>query len=165
MALSVFLTKNSSKYAYSKPYYKHLRKAPHICVLRNLDKKQTLINTLKYDRHNVGFLEMMYEYLSPDVNMACSAGRLDDVKAFPEISTSMMYSACMGGHMNIINLMISLGATDYNMGAYGACKGGNKVIAVIMVLYGGNPSWAWRGCFGANKFSLHMVEYMESLST
>ena len=43
----------------------------------------------------------------------------------------MVYiGACQGGHMDIVNLMISKGANNWNFGLnYGACAGGHMDIS------------------------------------
>ena len=100
---------------------------------------------------------------------ACMGGHMNVIQYFIDNGCtdydSGLEGACHGGHISIINLMISLGATDYNMGAYGASQGENKVIAVMMILAGANPYWAWSGCFGAVRYSQHMIDYMKEIYT
>ena len=46
--------------------------------------------------------------------------------------------ACQGGHLEIIKMMLSLGATDYNWGLQGACKGGHIEIVKMLIELGAN---------------------------
>jgi hypothetical protein len=41
--------------------------------------------------------------------------------------------ACEGGHMDVVNLMIKQGATDWNWGLDGACRGEHKHLAIYML--------------------------------
>lgn len=47
-----------------------------------------------------------------------------------------LYNACVGGDLDIINLIISKGANDWNTGLAGACNGGNLDIVNLMILKG-----------------------------
>lgn len=46
--------------------------------------------------------------------------------------------ACMGGHIEMVEYMISKGATNWNKGLRGACEGGHFEIAKLMFDKGGN---------------------------
>jgi hypothetical protein len=47
-----------------------------------------------------------------------------------------LYCACMGGHKELVELMISKGASDWNFGLHGACEGGRKELAELMISKG-----------------------------
>jgi len=45
----------------------------------------------------------------------------------------VLYDACSGGHMDMVQFMISKGAIDWNNGLYGACLGGHMFIIQLMI--------------------------------
>ena len=49
-----------------------------------------------------------------------------------------LYSACRGGHKELVELMIAKGANNWNQGLYGACRGGHKELAELMIVKGTN---------------------------
>ena len=49
--------------------------------------------------------------------------------------------AAEGGHMNIVQLMLDKGATDYNEGLNGAARGGHMDIVQLMLKKGADPNW------------------------
>ena len=53
--------------------------------------------------------------------------------------------AALGGHMDIVQLMLSKGATDYNDGLYGAAAGGHMDIVQLLLDKGAAPKWGLRG--------------------
>jgi hypothetical protein len=58
-----------------------------------------------------------------------------------------LYSACCGGHREIVDMMIAHGANCWDDGLYGACRYGHYDIANLMIAHGGND---WNeGLFGA----------------
>ena len=46
--------------------------------------------------------------------------------------------ACQGGHTEIVKLMIKKGATNWNGGLYRACKGCHKELIELMIIKGAN---------------------------
>ena len=49
-----------------------------------------------------------------------------------------LWNACEGGHREIVELMISKGANDWNWGLVGACEGGHIEIVELMISKGGD---------------------------
>jgi ankyrin repeat protein len=44
-----------------------------------------------------------------------------------------LYGACRGGHLDIVDLVIALGATDYDWGLHLACQRGHLDIALLLI--------------------------------
>jgi ankyrin repeat protein len=53
-----------------------------------------------------------------------------------------LYYICIGGNIDVVRLMISRGANNWNYGLYGACEGGHLELANLMISYGAN-NWDW----------------------
>ncbi len=58
-----------------------------------------------------------------------------------------LVGACRGGHRELANLMITHGANDWDYGLYHACRGGHRELADMMIVRGAND-WNW-GLYGA----------------
>lgn len=100
-----------------------------------------------------GTAEMMLEYIPADsmgliapTMVAVNNGCLDILKLLynhtkfdPNI---YLMSACHNGKIEIVDMLLDLGATNFNMGFLGSCKGGHKDMAKYMVskLVESNPS-------------------------
>ena len=52
-----------------------------------------------------------------------------------------LYGACKSGHMNIINLMIEKGASDWNWGLSNACQGSDIDIVKFLIEKGATECW------------------------
>jgi hypothetical protein len=52
-----------------------------------------------------------------------------------------MVNACMGGHIDIINLMIEMGANDWNAGLWSAQINRNTLAADLMIAHGATNSY------------------------
>ena len=67
--------------------------------------------------------------------------------------------------MKLVKLMIKYGANDFNLGLKGACYGGHKEIAELMIKYGeqkyNDYNWGLRGaCRGGNmELAISMIKY------
>ena len=48
------------------------------------------------------------------------------------------YGACLGGHKDLVELMILKGTNDWNDGLYGDCLGGHKELVELMIVKGAN---------------------------
>jgi hypothetical protein len=84
---------------------------------------------------------------------ACCSGFLDTYNSETTIWNYGLAGACLGGHIDIVNLMIEKGANDWNWGLSGACRGGHLNIVKLMISKGahtldyrlylihGNTSW------------------------
>jgi hypothetical protein len=53
-----------------------------------------------------------------------------------------LFSACSGGHLDLVNLMIEKGADDWDWGLGGACRGGLLDLVNLMMEKGGTD-WTW----------------------
>lgn len=100
---------------------------------------------------NVKIVSLIIEHGVADclytLHSACRGGHYDIVKLFFEkyedsiVSNGhfksnindYLSSACYGNNIDIINLMISKGATDWDKGLIGACEGGCEDIVVLML--------------------------------
>jgi len=49
--------------------------------------------------------------------------------------------ACFGGNKEIVELLISKGANNWNEALCSACEGRNKEIAILMITKGATKSW------------------------
>ncbi len=58
-----------------------------------------------------------------------------------------LFSACKGGHHDIVDLMIKNGATDWDYGLEGACCCGHRDLVDLMIKNGAT-AWNW-GLIGA----------------
>lgn len=54
----------------------------------------------------------------------------------PFTANIIMYGACVGGYMSIIELAITYGASDWNNGLWSACKGGQVGVIEFMISRG-----------------------------
>lgn len=69
--------------------------------------------------------------------------------------------ACVGGHRELVDLLIEQGADYWNFGLYGACRGGHRGIVELMIEKG---AYTWNfglagACFGGNyECSKKMIE-------
>lgn len=81
-------------------------------------------------------------FISKCLSAACESGNLklmgfiisfvDDDKLW----NIGLIGACKGGHLNIVNVMIALGADDWKAGLYNACDRGRYEIAKFMISKG-----------------------------
>ena len=55
-----------------------------------------------------------------------------------EWSNDGLYGACLGGHRDLVDLMIEKGADNWNWGLYSACLGGHRDLTVLMISKGAN---------------------------
>lgn len=60
----------------------------------------------------------------------------DDYKLF--IGNYFLYDTCLRGHLNLTELMLSLGATSYDNGLVGACENGHLSLINLMISLGAN---------------------------
>ena len=49
-----------------------------------------------------------------------------------------LVAACEGGHLDLVQLMITKGADDWNGGLYDACRGGHQALVHLMITKGAN---------------------------
>jgi len=76
-----------------------------------------------------------------DFDDACLHGDLDTVKGIIRRQTEMswtwgLFTACHGGHIAIVRLMIKKGAKNFDWGLYSACRGGHLPIVRLMIRRG-----------------------------
>ncbi len=104
----------------------------------------------KNDRKTVEYLLSRSEYVknsySNDLILACEGGHMELVQLMIEKGAtnwdSGLKCACKGGHMEIVKLMIEKGANDWHKGFEGACKGGHMEIVKLMIEKGAKD-WNW----------------------
>lgn len=70
-----------------------------------------------------------------------------------------LMGACEGGHVDLVELMISKKATNWNFGLLGACKGNNLLIAEYMILKGAdnlNEAYTIASNLGYDELALYL---------
>ena len=55
--------------------------------------------------------------------------------------------ACRGGHQDLVQMMINLGARDWNKGLSAACRGGHQDLGQWMIDLGATNKWRFQSCF------------------
>ena len=92
------------------------------------------------DLHDPKIRNLLNDYY----NGACSAGHMDIVLQCLENGADpgrgLLYAA-LGGHMNIVQLMLDKGATDYDRALARAAEGGHMDIVQLMLDKGADPNW------------------------
>ena len=70
-----------------------------------------------------------------------------------------LYCASSGGHLNLVNLMISKGANDWNKGLLSACYGGNQNVVDLIISKGGNNwnSGLYGACWRSNQNLVNLM--------
>jgi hypothetical protein len=85
-------------------------------------------------------LEIPKDCIKAGLRGACSGGHIKIVDLMISYGASDfnggLYEACVGGHIEIVRSMISHGATDFNHGLYEACVGGHIEIVRSMISHG-----------------------------
>lgn len=72
-------------------------------------------------------------------------------------------SACRGGHPELVRFMISKGARDWNRGLQAACRGGHKYLVIFMITKGASCwPWALRAALAGGHQEI--AEWMNSLT-
>ena len=85
-----------------------------------------------------------YHY-NPDKGLeeACLGGHRDLVDVMIEKGAHEwnwgLNRALFGGHRDLVDLMIIKGANDWNRGLSGACEGGHRDLVDLMILKGADP--------------------------
>ena len=59
-----------------------------------------------------------------------------------------MRGAARGGHKDLVNLFISKGANDWDMGMHGAAQGGHKDLVEYFISKGAN-NWDYGDAWGS----------------
>ena len=70
-----------------------------------------------------------------------------------------LYYSCRGGHMDMVQLMIEKGADEWNVGFDGACEGGHMNIVQFMIEKGADE-WNWGlryACYGGHMDIIHLM--------
>jgi hypothetical protein len=80
---------------------------------------------------------MEVKYVNVGLTSACANGHMDIVQLMIAKGASnwkcVLSSACRDGHMNIVQLMIAKGASDWNDGLSNACDNGHMDIIQLMI--------------------------------
>ena len=111
-------------------------------------------------------LDMPQDKLYFGLRGACSGGHLELVKLMISRGANNwdcgLQHACRGGHLELVNLMISRGNDHWNNGLYGACRGGHLELANLMISRGAYTwNYGLRGaCRGGH---LELVDLIISL--
>lgn len=53
-----------------------------------------------------------------------------------DYNSNILYYACKYGNMELVSILVRMGASDLNWGLFGACKGGNIEIVQLMITKG-----------------------------
>lgn len=127
----------------------------------------TQYNSSMYIEGNTDILVKLVEKHNNDYNWglqsACRGGCMYNVDLMISKGgcgwNNGLYGACRGGHMNIVCMMISKGASDWDWGLKGACLGGHKKIAELMILMGANDldTGFYYACEGGH---MNIVEFL-----
>ena len=66
--------------------------------------------------------------------------------------SNIIYGACRGGNIELVNLVIAKGTYDWNSGLSGACRGNNLELANLMITKGADcwQSGMYSACRGGN---------------
>ena len=70
-----------------------------------------------------------------------------------------LQEACQGGHLDVVQLLMEKGATDWNWGLVCACRGGHVEIVKLMIDNGAN-NWNWgmgEACYGGHLGMVHLM--------
>ncbi len=70
-----------------------------------------------------------------------SSGNIEEVNRLVKLGADLnygLYGACIGGHLDIVNLMVKLGANHFNWGLHYACCGGHLDLVNLMIKSGAN---------------------------
>lgn len=121
-----------------------------------LEKKEKMI------KRNVSyiFLDLLCKTGNIDIIREI-IGELKEHKNWDYFRNSGLQEACKGGHVDIVEYLISEGADDWNKGLEGACEGGYMDIVHMMCSKGATNynSGLFRACLGgymnAVKYMLH----------
>ena len=88
-----------------------------------------------------------------DWESVAGAGEYETCLEIPvNIINDGLYGACLGGHIELVNLMISRGADDWNNGLSGACRGGHIELVNLMISRGADD-WNYGlsgACYGGH---------------
>ncbi len=80
------------------------------------------------------------KYICRNGNYLLVGGCFQNMNKDVQFWNDMMYGACLGGHMEIVNFMIEKGADNWNGGLYEACLGGHMEIVKLMIEKGADDS-------------------------
>jgi hypothetical protein len=90
------------------------------------------------DYHLIVRLKRKYKKM----HQICLSGNIDVVRLMISLGATNwnngLQGACKGGHLELVDLMISHGAYDWNLGLYGACEGGHFKLIQLMISRGAN---------------------------
>lgn len=125
--------------------------------------------------------EELFEWYSKDPSndirmggtAAFCAARYGKIKVFTLLTNEIanddahwyFFSACEGGHLDMINMLIEKGVTNWDTGMIGACHGGHlEVVKMMIEKRGGASSFACDGLVVAcQNGHMHIVEFMLEL--
>ncbi len=94
---------------------------------------------------------------------ACLGGHLNIVKLMIEKGAERknmgLRYACKGGHLNIVKFMIEIGANDWDLGLITACRGGHLNIVNLMIEKGASD-WDWGLAYACEVGNLDIINLM-----
>ena len=83
-----------------------------------------------------------YEHYEYGLKGACRGGHLEIINMMLSKGATNynwgLEGACLGGHLELVKMMLDLGANNYNKGLDNACLGGNIAIVNLMINLGAN---------------------------
>lgn len=104
--------------------------------------EQGNMSLVKYMMNIIGTYNLSY-----GIRGACRGGHMDIIELMISKGAFILdleYMACQGGHIDVINFLISkrTHGWNWNWGLYGACYGGHMDIVLFMISKGAN---GWNG--------------------
>lgn len=110
----------------------------------NIEIVKLIIEKKRFDDY------YLQDNLKDALRGACKIGNIDIVKLIIDMGAknwnSGLYFACMKGHLDIVKLLLEKGADPHQL--YAACKGGNQSIVDLIIESVTKPDWN-RGLQGA----------------
>lgn len=123
---------------YDDKYYIHC--FSYACYIGNIEIINMFLNLdLKFPFGSYNTISQFYD---SGLRGACKGGHLNIVKMLIELGATnymlAMEGACEGGHMEIINYIMNIWDVDLNHGLQGACLGGHDAVIKMMISLGAN---------------------------
>jgi len=145
------------------PYEKYKEIFSQLSKLRGNDKMRYLAKN-GYDRLLTPLLTDLYDYNDAMID-AASGGQMEIVNLMLSLGADdynlAMINAAMGGHINIVRLMLEKGATNYDSTMALAARAGHIEIVKLM-LEKGATDYNWALAYARDKKYKEIVELLKS---
>lgn len=117
-------------------------------------------------KQGLGYLHDTIQSVNNGLNGACEGNYCELVELMISKGANDwnggLHAACLGGHIKLAELMISKGADNWNWGLYGACYGGHLKLVQLMVFKGISKSDICRCLSTRYTSSIDIIKYLES---